>query len=84
MFKCLVIKYLEKIMSTQAELAATLVAIGEQIVKIGTETDSLIQKVDDLEAALVAAGGTTPEVDAALAAVKAQLQIVDEKVQDAP
>jgi len=74
----------EKIMADQAQLAADLTAISAQIAKIGTESTATLQKVSDLEAALAGAGGTTPEVDAALAALKAQVQVVDDLVADAP
>ncbi len=74
---------LEKLMSTQEELAASLAQVSEQVAKIGTETSTLVQKVDDLTAALAAAGNTTPEVDAALAALQAQVTVVDDLVPDA-
>ena len=70
-------------MSTQAELAASLAAVSIQVGKIGTETAGLQAKIAELEAAIVAAGGTTPEVDAALEALKAQVQVVDDLVVDA-
>jgi hypothetical protein len=40
--------------------------------KIGGETEVLLAKVGELETALALAGNTTPEVDAALAALRAQ------------
>ncbi len=70
------------IMATQAELAADLQAVTDQVAKIGAETTATLQKVTDLEAALAAGGGTTPEVDAALAALKAQVKVVDDMVAD--
>jgi uncharacterized protein YoxC len=84
MFKCLVIKYLERIMSTQAELALALDVIKVQVGKIGTETQSLKDKVAELVEALAAAGAVSPEVEAALEALKAQVQVVDDLVVDAP
>jgi hypothetical protein len=83
MFKCTVLRYLEKIMATQAELAASLDLVAVQVAKIGTETQGLKASIASLEAALAAAGGTSPEVDAALAALKAQVQVVDDLVVDA-
>lgn len=71
------------IMSTQAELASSLTAISEQVAKIGVESGKTLEKVTALEDALRNAGNTTPEVDAALAALKAQVQIVDDLVPDA-
>jgi septal ring factor EnvC (AmiA/AmiB activator) len=79
----LILNRLGKIMSTQAELAASLAAVSTQVAKIGTETSGLQAKIAELEAAILAAGGTTPEVDAALAALKAQVQVVDDLVIDA-
>ncbi len=75
-------KEIRIIMATQAELAADLAAVTDQVTKIGTETTATLQKVTDLEAALAAGGGTTPEVDAALAALKAQVKVVDDMVAD--
>lgn len=74
----------DRIMATQAELAADLQTVTAQVAKIGTETSTLLQKVADLEAALAAGGVTTPEVDAAMAALKAQAAVVDDLVPDAP
>lgn len=72
---------LNKIMSTQAELAEQLTALKDQTDKANAE---LLQKISDLEAAIVAAGNTTPEVDAALAALKDSVQKVDDIVPDQP
>ena len=71
-------------MATQAELATALTTVTDEITKIGTETQSLLAKIDDLTAALAAAGATTPEVDAALAALQAQAKAVDDLVPDVP
>ena len=76
-------KELKLIMATNAELKADLDAVSAQVAKIGTETSATLQKVTDLENALANAGGTTPEVDAAMAALKAQVQLVDDLVPDA-
>lgn len=76
---------LEKnVMSTQAQLAADLNTVTQQIAKIGNETGKTLQQVTDLQALLAAGGNTTPEVDAALAALKAQAQLTDDMVPDAP
>lgn len=73
----------ESIMGSQAQLATDLAGVSAQVAKIGTETSVTLQKVIDLEAALANAGNTTPEVDAAMAALKAQVQLVDDLVPDA-
>lgn len=80
-----------KIMATQAELAADLRAVRAQQEKTATEIAALqeaqnvaINKITELEA-LVAAGGTvTQELVDAVAAVKAQAQVVDDLIPDAP
>lgn len=71
-------------MATQVELAAGLAQVTAQLVKIGTETATLLQKVADLESALGNAGAVTPELQAAFDALKAQVQVVDDLVPDAP
>ena len=74
-----------KTMATQEQLVADLTALTAQVTKIGTETSTLLTKVADLEAALSASGAAvTPEVEAALAALKSQVQVVDDLVPDAP
>lgn len=76
-----------------ASLAATATALGalnDTVTKIGSETQGLLDRVAELTTAVENAGNTTPEIDAALAAVIAQqttlaaaLQSVDDKVADA-
>lgn len=75
---------LNKIMATQAELAAQLTALTGQVTKIGTETQATLQKVQELQDALNNAGEVTPEVQAAFDALKASVQSVDDLVADAP
>lgn len=70
---------LGKIMTTQAQLAADLAAATEQIIKSRNE---IIAVITNLTAALNAANATTPEVNAAMAALRAQLQISDDLVPD--
>ena len=80
----LVLNKLEKLMTTQAQLAADLTALSAQVTKIGTETTTTLAKLAELEAALATAGATTPEVDAAMDGLRAQLLLVDNLVTDAP
>jgi thymidine phosphorylase len=75
----LIIKNQSKIMATQAELAQQLRDITSQNEKSRTE---ILQKLADLEAALAAAGGTTPEVDDALRVLKESIQADDDIVPD--
>lgn len=71
-------------MATMAELQAELQSVSTQVTKIGGETSLLLARIQELEDALAAGGVTTPEVDAALAALKEQVRIVDELVADSP
>lgn len=66
---------LNKIMSTQAEVAAQLTALSTQLDKALAEIQAEIQKLTD---AVAAAGASTPEVDAALDALKAKVQALDD------
>jgi uncharacterized protein YlxW (UPF0749 family) len=78
------IRKVDKIMATQAELVAELEAVAAAVAKIGTETSATLARVAELEAALAAAGNVGPEVVAALEAVKAQVAVVDGLVPDSP
>lgn len=71
---------LNKIMATQAELAQQLRDIKAQNEKSRTE---ILAKIAALEEALANAGSTTPEVDEALAELKASVQTDDDIVPDA-
>lgn len=80
----LISESLLQIMTTQTELAAALSTATEKITKIGAETSALLAKIADLTDAIAGANLTTPEVDAALAALQAQVDVVDALVPDAP
>jgi predicted nucleic acid-binding Zn-ribbon protein len=75
-------------MATQQEATAALVKVNETLVKISNETDSLLEEIDKLEAALEAAqdagGAITPELEAAIRATAARTHAIDELVTDAP
>lgn len=62
-------------MATQAELAQQLTDLGTQLDKVLGEINTEIQKLED---AITAAGSTTPEVDTALASLKAKVQTIDD------
>lgn len=84
-------------MATQSEIAAELraakdrlAAADARIVKVGTETDKLKEKIAELEE-VINAGTVSQELADALAAVKEQVGnietsvgSVDDKVPDAP
>ena len=54
-------------MADQAALAAALQNVGAKLTEASTEINA---KLAELEAAILAAGNTTPDVDAALASVQ--------------
>ncbi len=72
------------IMTTQAEAAAQINAVTEKLVKIGTETKSLLDKVAELEEVIRNQGNVSAEVETALGFLKAQAQTVDDQVKDLP
>ena len=74
---------LRKMKMNQDELLQNLTALDGAVEKIGAETTALLIEVQALTDALAAAGNTTAEVDAALAAVQARVAAVDALVPDA-
>lgn len=81
----------KRIMATQAELAADLKAVLEQQKKTGTEiatlqasVDAQTQKIKELEELVAAGGEISQELVDAVAAVKAQAQVIDDQIPDAP
>jgi hypothetical protein len=78
----LITQKLDKIMSTQQEIAAGLNAATEQLKKIATESGKTLQKVSELEAALANQSNVTPELQSAFDALKTQVQVVDDLVPD--
>jgi hypothetical protein len=75
-----IVKLLNQIIMTQAELKQQLEDVTAQNEKARAE---ILAKVADLEAAIIAAGNTTPEVDAALTALKVSVQMDDDLNPDA-
>ncbi len=69
----------ENVMTQLNELAATLVSVDNQLTKAKAE---ILAKIDALQLAL-ANIALTPEADAALAALTAQAQALDDIVPDA-
>lgn len=68
--------------TSQSQAAADLRTVKTQLDKISTESGSLLQKISDLEAAAAAAGNVTPELQAAINALKTQAQVLDDLVPD--
>lgn len=73
----------ETIMADQAEIVVQIQEIQNKLTKIGTETTSLLTKIDELTA-IIAAGPVSPELQQAVDNLKAQAQVVDDLVVDAP
>lgn len=71
------------IMATKTEFAAAIEGVTAHVAKVGEETRALIARVNDLTAAVEEAGNSSPEMDAALDALKAQVAVVDGLVPDA-
>lgn len=66
---------LNKIMATQQQVADQLTALSTQLDKALAEIQAEIEKLTD---AVEAAGSSTPEVDAALEALKTKVQALDD------
>lgn len=62
-------------MATQAEIASALNLVLDQLNKANAE---IVAQIAALEAAIAAAGNSTPEVDAAMAALKEVAQKLDD------
>lgn len=74
----------ETIVATQQELATALDQVNAQLVKIGTETQTLLTAIADLQTQLANAGNVSPALQAAFDRVAAQAGVVDALVPDAP
>ena len=78
-------------MATQKELADSLNAVlaqqkktAEEIKSVQASVDTLNAKIVQLEAIIAAGGEASQELTDAVAAVKAQAQVVDELIPDLP
>lgn len=72
----------EFLMATQSEVAQTLTDLTAQVAKIGDETRTLLDRIADLQEAVDNAGSVDPAVLDALAALQAQVTVVDDLVPD--
>lgn len=70
-------------MGNQAELAAQLTEVTNQVAKIKTETQATLTKVTELETALANQDNVSPELQTAFDNLKAQVIAVDELIPDA-
>lgn len=80
-FKKQVLTKLNQIIMTQAELAASITAVKDQLTKASGEIND---KITALTTALDNAGAVTPEVQEAIDGLKAAAQGLDDIVPDAP
>ncbi|GMV76437.1 MAG: hypothetical protein AMXMBFR78_33860 [Rubrivivax sp.] len=67
-----------------AQVTEELNATAARVAKIGTETQALLAKIDELSDAITSADSVPQEVADALAALQAQVAVVDDLVADAP
>lgn len=74
----------KQIMATQAEQAAAIRSVTDLVKKIGTETSSTLDMVQNLKDQIAVSGNTTPELDQAITDLLAQARKVDAMVADAP
>ena len=74
---------INQIMATQVELTSKLNQVTTQLQKIGNESAQTLQKVTELQAIIDAGPVVTPELQAAVDALAAQVQVVDDLVPDA-
>ncbi len=74
----------KRIMATQQEVIAQLKTISDQVVKIGVESKATLAKVDELQAIILNGPPVSPELQAAVDALAAQVKVVDDLVVDAP
>lgn len=79
-----VLTMLKEMKMTQQELADSLKTITAQVAKIGTESTKTLALVTDLEAQIANAGNVSQPVIDAFQALKAQVQVVDDLIPDAP
>ena len=77
-------KKVRQIMATQAEIVTQLTEANATLAKIGTETDSLLVKIAELQSIIDGMADASPELVDAMAAVSAQIKSIDDKVPDAP
>lgn len=75
---------LEKIMATQQELATQVRDLGKQVEKIGGESSKSLEMLASLQDIIKNGPPVTPELQAAVDGLAAQLKVVDDLVPDAP
>lgn len=71
-------------MATQAELTEQVRTLTAKVQKVGTETRTLLTRIEELLAVIANGGQVTPELQAAVDDLQIQVNVVDELVPDAP
>lgn len=83
-----ILRKVNLIMATQAELATSVATLTVQVTKIQTEVQSAAQALRDqiaaLEAIIAAGGAAIPELEAAVDGLRGALQTLDDLNVDAP
>lgn len=72
------------IVATQAEIVKQFQDANLTLAKIGTETDSLLTKIADLQRIIDGMTDASPELVDAMRAVSASIKALDDKVPDLP
>lgn len=75
---------LVKMAKTQAEMAADMNLVSEQLTKVAGESKQTLDKVKELEDALSNQENVSPELQTAFDNLKAQVLVVDDLIPDAP
>jgi prefoldin subunit 5 len=83
-----ILRKVNTIMATQAEVATSIAALTVQVTKIQTEVQgaatALRDQIAALEAIIAAGGAAIPELEAAVDGLRATLQTLDDLNPDAP
>ena len=78
------LRKVDSIMATQAELTAQVQAATTTLAKIGTETSTLLDRIAELTNVIANGPAVSPELQSAVDALTAQAKVVDDLVPDAP
>lgn len=71
-------------MASQQELTVQVRTLTEKVNKVGTETRTLLDKIEELTDVIADGGSVSPELQAAVDDLQIQVNVVDELVPDAP
>lgn len=83
-FEHRVTQQLKTIMANQVELTKQVTDLTAKVGKISAESRGLLTKIEELLAVIAAGGNVSPELQAAVDALQAQVDVLDALVPDAP